>query len=64
MTKTPEIDTLRKAQTTTATAATAAATVVTIHVAKIDSETDNGWYVYGYRGSSMYPRLYFIPKEA
>jgi hypothetical protein len=63
---TPEVG--KKARATTVTPA---AQSVVIEVTKIDEEQSGGWYVYGYRAhrgsrprQTMYPRLYFIAKEA
>lgn len=60
----PEIGRKVQATTTTATAQT-----VLVEVTAIESETDSGWFVYGYRAhrgarprQTMYPRLYFVPK--
>jgi hypothetical protein len=56
---------------TTALTTTATEKRVRIFVASIDSETEAGWFVYGYRmtnaqqyAQAHYPRLYFVPKAA
>lgn len=61
----PEIG--HKAQVLTTTAA---AQRVVIEVTAIAEEDESGWHVYGYRAhrgarprQTMYPRLYFVPRE-
>jgi hypothetical protein len=63
-TSAPTLESITTALTTTATEKR-----VRIFVASIDSETETGWFVYGYRMTSAqryaqahYPTLYFIPK--
>jgi hypothetical protein len=60
----PVVGRMVRAQTTTRTAQN-----VVIEVSMVESETEQGWIVYGYRKhrgtrprQSYYPQLYFIPK--